>query len=109
MMEAVWVWVTIAGLTLATVITRAGFLLLGDRVSLPTRLERALRYAPACALAAIVVPELMYSKGSLQIGFDNYRLVAAGLATIFFVYVRDLLWTIVFGMGVFTLLRLFAA
>lgn len=107
-MEPIWVWVTIMGLTAATVVTRAGFLLLGDRVSLPTWLERALRYAPACALAAIVVPELVHAKGVLQISFANHRLIAACVATVFFAYTRNLLWTIVVGMGAFTALRLLA-
>lgn len=105
-MEAIWVWVTIVGLTAATFITRSGFLLLGDRVNLPARVERALRYAPACALVAIVLPELVYSKGQLQLGFENFRLLAALAAGAFFYFKRDLLLTIIFGMVVFTGLRL---
>ena len=105
-MEPIWVWVTIAGLTLATIVTRAGFLLAGDRVRLPARVERALRYAPACALVAIVVPELVYTHGTLDLALSNFRLIAATAAAAFFLMRRDLLWTIVFGMAVFTALRL---
>lgn len=108
-MESLWVWVTIAGLTLATLLTRAGFLVLGERVSLPTWLERALRYAPACALVAIVVPELVYTHGRFDLSLENYRLIAAVVATMVFIHVRNLLWTIVLGMTVFTALRLLAA
>ena len=101
-----WVWVTLGLLTLATLITRASLLLFGERVQLPTAVEKALRYAPACALAAIVVPDLVFSKGQLNLSLDNYRLLAATVAGVFFVMTRNMLWTIVFGMGVFTLLRL---
>ncbi len=107
-MSAVWIWVAIAGLTLATIVTRAGFLLLGDRISLPTWLERALRYAPACALAAIVVPELVYAKGVLDLSIDNFRLIAAVVAGAYFAYARNLLGTIILGMVVYTALRLLA-
>jgi len=37
---------------LATLLPRASFIVLGNRFSLPPTLQRALRYAPAAALAA---------------------------------------------------------
>ena len=43
-----------AGLTMATVVTRGSFFMLPARYALPAQIERALRYAPACALTAIV-------------------------------------------------------
>ncbi|HEU4623103.1 MAG TPA: AzlD domain-containing protein [Burkholderiaceae bacterium] len=104
-MSDMWIWITIAGLTAATLITRAGFLVLGERLRLPPRVERALRYAPACALAAIVVPDVVFVSGTPLWSFENYRLIAAVAATIFFIRTRNMLWTIVFGMAVFTLLR----
>ena len=105
-MSAWLIWLAIVGLTAATFITRAGFLLLGDRVSLPGWLERALRYAPACALAAIVVPELVYAQGRLFLSFENFRLLAAVAAAAYFVFTRQLLGTILAGMAVYTVLRL---
>jgi branched-subunit amino acid transport protein len=104
-MNEVWIWVTLGLLTLATLITRASLLLLGQSVQLPSAIEKALRYAPACALAAIVVPDLVFSKGQLHLSLDNYRLLAATAAGVFFIMTRNMLWTIDVGMSVFTLLR----
>lgn len=107
-MSPLSIWIALVGLTAATFITRAGFLLLGDRVSLPGWLERALRYAPACALAAIVVPELVYAQGRLNLSFENFRLLAACAAAAYFTFTRQLLGTILVGMAVYTALRLWA-
>jgi branched-subunit amino acid transport protein len=108
-MEALWIWVTLGLLTLATVLTRATLLLFGENVPLPPAVERALRYAPACALAAIIVPDLVFSQGRPDLSLENYRLLAAAVASLFFIITRNMLWTIVVGMAVFTLLRLLLA
>ena len=103
------VWITLALLTLATLITRSTLLVLGERVKLPLLLERALRYAPACALAAIVAPELLVVHQQVQFDWYNARLMAAVAATLCFVVTRSLLATLVLGMTVFTALRLWLA
>jgi hypothetical protein len=55
---------------------------------------------------AIIFEGKTWSYGQLDLSLDNYRLLAATAAGMFFVITRNMLWTIVFGMGVFTLLRL---
>lgn len=52
-------WLTFALIGLATTLPRASFIVLGERASLPDVVQRALRYAPAAALAAIVVPDVV--------------------------------------------------
>ena len=76
-MRDLYVWSVILGLTGVTVLTRSFFLVLGDRIPLPERVQHAMRYAPACALAGVIT-----------------MLVA-----------RSMMLTIVVGMAVFTLLR----
>jgi branched-subunit amino acid transport protein len=101
-------WLVIAVLGLATVLTRSGFWLVGHRVTIPPRVQDMLRYAPACALAAIIGPDLALDpQGGLQLGLDNPRLLAGLAALGFYVWRRNMLQTIVFGMLVFTLLRVF--
>jgi hypothetical protein len=39
--------------------TRSSFWLVGHHITIPKRVQEMLRYAPACALAAIVAPDLM--------------------------------------------------
>ncbi|MGZ3238961.1 MAG: AzlD domain-containing protein [Burkholderiaceae bacterium] len=100
------IWLTIILLTVATIVTRSAFFLLGDKVKLPTKIQHALRYAPAAALAAIVAPDLLTSGGVLALTWMNPKLLAGIGATAFFLSTRHLLGTIVAGMGLYTLLRL---
>lgn len=60
-----YVYGAILLLTLCSVLTRAGFMLFGDYIPLPDGVRRALRYAPAAALTAIVVPDLLPWKAGL--------------------------------------------
>lgn len=72
-------WLTFLLIGLATTLPRAGFIVLGSRVVLPPTLQRALRYAPAAALAAIVVPDLLVVDGSVTV--INAKL-AGGIAAV---------------------------
>lgn len=104
-MSAADTWLTIALLTVATILTRSSFFFLGHAVKLPPKVQHALRYAPAAALAAIVAPDLAMVDGALQLSWMNPKLIAGIGATAFFLATRHLLGTIVVGMAVFTLLR----
>lgn len=105
-MSAENVWITIALMLLATVLTRCSFFLFGHAVKLPPKLQHALRYAPAAALAAIVAPDLLLTDGMLDLSWTNPRLMAGVGATVFFLMTRHLLGTILAGMVLFTLLRI---
>lgn len=70
-------WLIFIVIGLATTLPRASFIVLSNRVSLPGTVQRALRYAPAAALAAIVAPDLLVVGG--QLAPFNAKL-AAGLA-----------------------------
>ncbi len=84
-MNTVEIWLCIAGLTLVTLLTRGAFLLLGERVTLGPNVQRALRYAPAAVLIAIVVPDLLLdSNGNMALDIHNHKLIAATVASIYF-------------------------
>lgn len=100
------IWITIVLLAVATIATRGIMFLLGRRVRLPERVQHALRYAPAAALAAIVVPDLVLAAGPSPGGL-NIKLLAAIGAASFFLATRHLLGAIVAGMVCFTVLRLY--
>ena len=68
------IWPILIAIGLATTLPRASFIVLGNRVVLPPVLQRALRYAPAAALAAIVAPDLVVFQGSIAPA--NPKLVA---------------------------------
>lgn len=107
-LDELWVWIAIVGVSGSTVLTRAGLLLLGDRLRMPPIIDRALAYAPACALAAIIVPDLTLSQGELLLDVGNHRLLAALAGAAAYVLTRSLVATIGVGMLAFTLLRLLA-
>lgn len=100
------IWVVIGVLCVATAATRSSFWLIGHRVSIPPRVQEMLRYAPACALAAIIGPDFLIDpQGGLQFTLANPKLLAGLAAFAFYVWRRNMLLTILFGMLVFTALR----
>ena len=66
MTEGVWLWVAFALMAMTTVGTRGSFILLGEKGRLPPALQRALRYAPAAALSALVMPDLLIDAGEVS-------------------------------------------
>jgi branched-subunit amino acid transport protein len=101
------IWATIGALAVATAATRSSFWLVGHHITIPKRIQEMLRFAPACALAAIVAPDLLLgAEGQLQLGWTNLKLVAGIASVVFYVLRRNMLQTIIFGMLFFTVLRL---
>jgi branched-subunit amino acid transport protein len=105
-MSDIEIWGVIILLAVATLIARSSFWLAGHRIHLPKRAQEALRYAPGCALAAIILPDLLLNNHVMQVSWHNPRLMAGILATIFFLMRKNMLHTIFFGMAVFTIVRL---
>ncbi|MEN9904293.1 MAG: hypothetical protein RLZZ555_858 [Pseudomonadota bacterium] len=66
MIEGFWLWLAFGLLAATTLITRGSFIIPGERGRLPPALQRALRYAPAAALAALIAPDLLLVQGSIQ-------------------------------------------
>lgn len=100
------IWLVVLLLFIATAVTRCTLWLVGHHINLPRRVLEALRYAPACAMAAIIVPDLLLASGHLRFDLGNYRLAAALVALVFYLVRRNMLQTIVLGMACFTILRL---
>jgi len=100
------IWIVILVLGVATACTRSTFWLIGHRVTIPPRVQAMLRYAPTCALAAVIGPDLVLGQGGeVQFTLGNPKLLAGIAALGFYLWRRNMLQTIVFGMLVFTLLR----
>ena len=103
-MTELYVLGAIAGITFATFVTRSALLLFGSALQLPPALEAALRFAPACALAAIIVPDLLLQGGQPVWSLANHRLLAGIAGVLLFVAFRNTFVTIIGGMSVFWLL-----
>lgn len=101
------IWLTILALACATAITRSSFWVVGEHVSIPPRVQEMLRYAPSCALAAIIGPDLLVdAQGAVELSLHNYKLLAGAAATVYYLARRSMLETILFGMACLTALRL---
>jgi branched-subunit amino acid transport protein len=105
-MSTVEIWLAIVLLAFASILTRSSFFLFGHAVKLPPKVQHALRYAPAAALAAIVAPDLLLTDGAVHLSWTNPKLVAGFGAAAFFLMTRHLLGTIIVGMALYTLLRI---
>jgi branched-subunit amino acid transport protein len=106
MTNALYLVAAIVGLTAVTVLTRSSFFLLPARIELPGRVERALRYAPACALAATIAPAVLARGGDVSIAWDNHQMWGLAAATLVAFRTRSMVLVIAVGMTVFTVLRL---
>jgi branched-subunit amino acid transport protein len=99
-----YVYSAILLLSVCSVITRAGYMVFGDYLPLPEGVRRALRYAPAAALTAILVPDLLPWKPDTGPAFD-YRLIAAIISILVFLRFRSAVLVIVVGMASLWCLR----
>ena len=100
-------WLIFLLIGLATTLPRASFIVLGNRFSLPAALQRALRYAPAAALAAIVVPDILLVGGEIEV--INPKLAGAIAAALCASYWKNPWLPFIVGMAVLLGLRAFGA
>ena len=95
----------VAGMALITLGIRYPMLVLVGRVQLPESIINALKFVPVAVLTAICVPAVLLPKGELWIAPNNPWLLA-GIVTILVSWrTKNLLLTIVVGMGSYLLLR----
>jgi branched-subunit amino acid transport protein len=101
--------VVIVGLSLSTFVTRTSFLLAGARLRLGHRVEVALRYAPVCTLAAIIVPDILVHAPAhvLDLSLLNPRLIGALAAGLWLCWSRNIVGCLGLGMAAYTLARLY--
>ena len=98
--------ITIVGLALVTVLTRSLLMLPREEVPIPAWAKRALKYAPLAALVAIIVPEVLLTRGALITTLADARLIGAAVGLAYYFWKRGILGTIVTGMLVFLPLRI---
>jgi len=106
-MNAIEIWICIALMTIVTIATRTVMLAFGDRIPLPERVQHALRFAPACALTALIAPELLTDQGAWAISLANAKLVAGAIAIAVMYATRSLMATMGIGMAAYLLLKQF--
>jgi branched-subunit amino acid transport protein len=101
-----WTLLVIAGLAVITAVSRSFFFLSNREWHLPHWAQRGLQYAPIAALSAVVVPEIVMSQGQLIATWQDARIFAAVVGVAVYFAKRNVLLTIVLGMGVYLPLHL---
>jgi branched-subunit amino acid transport protein len=99
----IWLVMLLGGLI--TFAIRFSLIYLFGGLHIPETVRQALRYVPPAVLSAIIFPELFFNEGTLNVSFENTRLLA-GLVAILVAWVsRSILVTIVAGMLALFLLQ----
>lgn len=94
--------VLIGGMALVTFAVRYPVLALLSRFQLPRAISHTLKYVPPAVLAAIIVPEMLLNDaGQISITYSNAALIAGVIAGLVAWHTKNLLATIVVGMGIF--------
>jgi len=96
---------TIIGMGVITYAIRVSLFLLPEGAQLPERLLRALRYVPAAVLSAIIAPELLMPGGAFDLSLGNERLLAGLVAILVAWRTRNVLLTVIAGMGALWVLQ----
>jgi branched-subunit amino acid transport protein len=103
-MNMLSIWGIILGGTVVTYAIRLSFIAFIPQERVPALFQRGLRYVPPAVLAALITPELLRPTGTLDISFDNPRLIAGIFAAIVAWRTRNTWLTILIGMAVLWLL-----
>ena len=105
-MSGAAIWLLFVGAAVGTFALRYSFIFLFGKVEVPVWLQKALRFVPASVLAALVFPALLYPNGSFDFSLNNIHLLAGIGGGLVAWKTKDVLWTIIVGMGLFWLLQL---
>ncbi|MFT4267512.1 MAG: AzlD domain-containing protein [Xenophilus sp.] len=101
-----WTLAVIVGLAGVTVLARCFFFILDRPWALPDWAHRALHYAPAAALAAVIAPEIVMTGGHLIDTWCDARLYAAAAGVAWYFRRGGVLGTMLAGMAVYLPLHL---
>ncbi|NVK44522.1 MAG: AzlD domain-containing protein [Oceanospirillaceae bacterium] len=91
-------WGLFLAVGLGTFALRLSFIELYGRLRIPVMLHRALAYVPASVLAALVLPAVIFPGGG-EFALANPRIPAAAIAALVAWKSRNILFTLVAGMG----------
>ena len=106
MSDAAYTTVTIVGLAVITVVSRGFFLFPEREVPIPDWLQRGLKVAPLAALAAVIVPEIVMTQGHLISTWQDARLPAALVTTLWYAWRPGVLGPLLAGLAAYLPLRL---
>lgn len=98
MTDDLWLLLVIVGCGLTTFALRLSFIVGGAQFKPGRRMQAVLGYVPPAVLAALIAPEILLRQGNIEIGMDNPRLLAGGIAVAVAFFTRSVLATIACGL-----------
>lgn len=93
-------WLLLFAMGAVTYATRLSMIALFGRVEIPPIVRAGLKYVPPAVLSALIAPALLRPAGPFDLSLSNARFVAGLAATLIAWRTRNVLLTIVVGMGV---------
>ncbi len=100
----IWLVMLLGGLI--TFLIRFSLIYLFGKFKIPETMQKTLRYVPPAVLSAIIFPELFLHDGTLNLSFENTRLLAGLIAIAVAWFSKNTLITIIAGMVALLLLQL---
>jgi branched-subunit amino acid transport protein len=97
--------ITLLGMGLVTYLTRALFIMWIKGDTLPPFVIRWLSFVPVAVLTAIICPMIAAPGKHLNLTYDNPYLLAGIVTTVIAVVTKNLVVTVLGGMGVILLLK----
>lgn len=95
------IWLLIALMALVTFSIRYALYARANAITLPTKLERALKFSAPCVLTAIWVPSVLMPNGEIDITLANPYFIGGFVAVVIGLWKKNTLLTIVVSMVCF--------
>ena len=104
MIETNYFWIVTFFLTVGTFIIRGLFIFLSTKIKISERAKEILSFIPAAILPAMIAPMVFYHQGQVEYLMNKERLIILILAVLFCYFIRNMLLTLGFGLGLLYLL-----
>jgi branched-subunit amino acid transport protein len=105
-----YIWIGLIGLFLMTAISRCAVLLWPRPIVLTPRLQRALRFAPMAAIAAVIVPSVLFGPGGAIVDAIHPKTLSALACLVAWWVTRQMASCLLTGLAVYVVMKLaFAA
>ena len=100
-----YLWKAVLPLGIGTLLIRCSFIFLGDKIKLSPFMRELFTYIPAAVLPALALPMVFFHEGIVSIINGKERLYAFLIAIIVSFASKNILITIVIGLGILFLFQ----
>lgn len=101
-----YIWIGLAGLFLMTALTRCAVLLWPRPIALTPRLQRALRFAPMAAIAAVIVPSVLFQSHGVVVDLIHPKTLSVAASLAAWWLTRQMASCLLTGLSVYIIAKL---